>query len=72
MITYEANLICEKCGDSVVTGEPALIPDNAKQNAYTIAGRKGWEMRDFKPLLNAWLCPDCLAKATQSTTGAHT
>lgn len=66
MITYEANIICDKCRSKCVTGEPVDCYYEALNSAKIEAKAKGWRIECLawasNPLAMTWTnswCPEC-------------
>jgi hypothetical protein len=55
VITYEVNIICDKCGNECVTGEPLQAISAALMSAALEASDNGWKDKGEK-----WLCSVCV------------
>lgn len=58
MITYECSVVCDKCAQVILSGEPKGDVAEAKKSATTIAKRNGWHFK----FDGRMICPLCQPK----------
>ena len=60
MITFEVNIICDKCGNECVTGDPCESVVAGAMSAALEANDNGWKDKGGK-----WLCSVCALEPTE-------
>lgn len=64
MITYTADVICDRCEAEMVVGEATDTPEAAKESAIKMAEKEGWDFFQGK-----WECHDCLHLKESKSNG---